>query len=379
MIIALDHTIPYWEDAFSGIGEIRLHSGGDLKPENIRGAEALIVRSTTPIYASLLDGSNVRFVGAASAGIDHIDLDYLRKRGIHFSYAAGCNADAVSEYIFTALYVLAVRGEWELKKRSLGVIGVGNVGSRVAKKAKALGMEVLLCDPPLRDRTGDAVFQSFDRILEADILTFHVPLVFDGSYPTWHMLDRKILNRLSPRQILINTSRGAVFEDMELKAALNERKIGNTVLDVWEGEPRIDYALMGLVDIGTPHIAGAGQDGKIRATETVRRELCDFFRLRPPGNMDSLYPKSRSLRPAGGSEGQTAIVSVLLQALDIVKEDLKLRALKSLSEESAAENFGRLRSDLSLRPEFRHFAVQLSERQRNLAKTFESLGFQLGS
>ncbi len=375
MIIALDRTIPYWEHAFSDIGEIRPLSAAGITPEHIRGADALIVRSTTPVNASLIEGSSIRFVGAASAGIDHVDTDYLKRCGIHFSYAAGCNADAVSEYVFTALYVLAARGKWGLKEKSLGVIGVGNVGSRVAKKAESLGMKVLLCDPPLRDQTGDVEFQSLDAVLQADILSFHVPLTVEGRYPTRHMLNRNVLDRLSPRQVLINTSRGAVFDNQELKSAIEKGKISSIVLDVWEGEPRIDYHLMELADIGTPHIAGAGQDGRIRATEIIRRELCRFFRLQAPGNMDLLYPKLRRLRPAAGSEGQEAVVSALLKARNIMRQDIKLRALKSLSAQRAGQGFVRLRNKTSLRPEFRHFAVRLSQRQKDLAKTFLSLGF----
>lgn len=136
MLIAVDWAIPYWDEAFSEIGSIRPFSAADLKPADIRDADALVVRSVTRVDASLLEGSSVRFVAAASAGTDHIDQDYLRSRGIHFSYAAGCNADSVSEYVFTALHVLASRKNWNLKGKSLAVIGVGNVGSRVVKKAR---------------------------------------------------------------------------------------------------------------------------------------------------------------------------------------------------------------------------------------------------
>ena len=376
MIIALDQAIPYWEDAFSEFGEIRPFPARDLKPENIRGAEALIVRTVTPVNASLLDGSRVRFVAAASAGTDHIDQDYLNRRGISFCYAAGCNADAASEYVIAALQAIAFRKKWNLKGKSLAVIGVGNVGSRVVKKTRALGMEVLLCDPPLRDLTGDSRYLDLDGVLEADILSFHVPLVSEGPYPTRHMIDRNVLARLSSGQFLINCARGAVLNNRDLKSALMERELGGAVLDVWEGEPRIDYDLLDLVDIGTPHIAGSGLDGKIGATEMVRKGLSGYCGIQPRANMPSPYPKPRMIRPERGSSGQAAISSVIRQVYDIVGDDVKLRALKRMGTERAAESFQRLRSEYRLRPEFRHFAVDLTQ-HGNLAEAFSALGFKL--
>jgi erythronate-4-phosphate dehydrogenase len=370
MIIAADSAIPYREEAFAELGNLRLYSAGNLKSEDIRDAEALAVRSVTPVNASLLDGSSIRFVAAASAGIDHVDQDYLKARGIHFAYAAGCNADSVSEYIFTALYLVASRRNWKLKDKSLAIIGVGNVGSRVARKARALGMEVLLCDPPLRDATGDTAYRSFNEVLAADILTFHVPLQHKGLYPTWHLLDRSILNRLSSKQYLLNTSRGAVVDNQSLKAALQEGRIEGAVLDVWEGEPSFDEALLKLVDIATPHIAGTAIDAKIRATEMARDALCRFLEIRPSCDLTSFYPKSSSLTPAHGIEAQENILSVLLQAFDIRKADVEFRAFTGLSAEQAATAFEKLRTKGPLRPEFRHFAVDLDERQL-------ALGFQI--
>jgi erythronate-4-phosphate dehydrogenase len=377
MIIALDRAMPYWEEAFSKLGEIRLFSGSDLKPEAIRDADALIVRSVTPVRAPLLDNSSVRFVAAACAGIDHIDLAYLKKRGITFAYAAGCNANSVSEYIFAALHVIAARRGWKLKSKSLAVIGVGNVGSRVARKARALGMEVLLCDPPLRDRTGNAQYQSYDDVLKADILSFHVPLAREGPYPTWHMLDRRTLDRLSPEQFLINSSRGAVFDNRELKCALQEEKIAGVVLDVWEGEPQIDFSLLELIDIGTPHLAGTTLDGKIKATEMVCEEFCRFFGLKSSKSMGELYPGPQKIHPANGDSDLSAILSVLRQIYDITQNDADLRALGTLPKEHAAENFEHLRTSQVLRPEFPHFVIELEERQKDLADIFIGLGFKV--
>jgi len=379
MIIAVDEEIPFWEEAFTPFGEVRPFTGRGLKTHDLRDVDALIVRSITPVNASLLDGTSVRFVGGASAGFDNIDRDFLRDRGIAFHCAAGCNADSVSEYIITALHIIASRRNWTLKEKSIAVIGVGNVGSRVVKKAGALGMRVYLCDPPLRDLTGDSRYRPLDDVLQADILTFHVPLTSGGAYPTWHMLDRKILERLSPEQVVINSSRGPVFDSRELKTALEARKISGAVLDVWEGEPVIDYSLLEMVDIGTPHIAGTALDGKIRATEMIREELGRFCGIRLPGFADSKYPPATRISPGQGTTGQDAVASVLLQVFDLLSKDAALRALHSIPVEQAAAGFDKLRANHPLRLEFRHFIVGLAEIHKDLANTFLALGFKIGN
>lgn len=371
MILAIDRAIPYWAEAFSEFGELRPFSAEKLKPKDIRDADALVVRSVTQVDASLLEGSSTRFVAAASAGFDHIDREYLATRGIGFGYAAGCNAVAVSEYITTVLVVIASRRNWDLSQKSIAVIGVGHVGSLVAKKAQALGMEVLLCDPPLRDLTGDSRYLDFEDVVGADILSFHVPLVSKGRYPTRHMVDQVLLDRLSQNQYLINSSRGAVINNSELKMALGKGRIEGAVLDVWEGEPQIDFSLLDLVDIGTPHIAGTALDGKIRATEMARDELCSFFKMQASWNAEALYPKEKVIRPSGQSAGQDAVLSTILQAFDISGSDAGLRGTKTASD------FIQLRINHPLRPEFRHFRIDLRDQDSELQNIFIGLGFKV--
>lgn len=377
MIVALDEELPYWEGAFAGLGEILLFNGRSVRPEEIRHADALVVRSITKLNAALLQGSSVRFVASASAGIDHVDRDYLKRSGIHFGYSAGCNAEAVSEYVLTALYIIADRKNWDLKRKSLAIIGVGNVGSRVEKKARAHGMQVLLCDPPLRDSTKDPRYRDFDEVIGADILTFHVPLVTQGPYPTWHMIDQRTLDRLAPTQFLLNTARGAVFDNVALKTALADGKISGAVLDVWEGEPEIDYDLLKLADIGTPHIAGFGIDGKIRATEMAREELCRFFQIQSPWDTGPLVPEPVVISPEKGRTGRQLILSVLLQAFRILDHDSKLRDAGSVDPARLAEAFDTLRNRQPLRPEFRHYTVKLMGQNTLLAADFKALGFKV--
>lgn len=378
MIIAVDEAVPYWKEAFSDFGTLRPYSAKELKPADLRDVNVLIVRTVTPVNASLLDGSSVQFVAAASAGTDHVDREFLKSRGIRFSYAAGCNANSVSEYIVTALHHIACRRNWDLKEKSIAIVGVGNVGSRVAEKSRALGMEVLMCDPPLRESTGDPRYRFLDDVLGADILSFHVPLAVEGPYPTRHMVDRKFLERISPLQFLINSSRGAVLDGSEVRTALLERRIEGVVIDVWEEEPRMDFSLLELSDIGTPHIAGNALDGKIRATEMTMKALCEYLDIRPERRIRPIYPEDRVLKPAPETDGQESVLSVLLQAFDLRKEDADLRAQRDATPDMAAEGFERLRTRKPLRPEFPHFIVDLDKRHIHLAGIFTALGFKTG-
>jgi erythronate-4-phosphate dehydrogenase len=376
MIIAADEAIPYLQAAFAGVGELKLFSGRSVRREDVRGADALVVRSVTKVGADLLEGSSVRFVGTATIGTDHIDLDYLSARGIRIANAAGSNARSVAEYVTAALLETAEAKGWRLSKKSIAAIGVGHVGSLVEKVAAALGMKVLLCDPPLRESTGDKRYGFLDDVLGADILSLHVPLTKAGPYPTWHMIDGGVLGRLTPRQYLINTSRGAVVCGPDLKRALRERRIEGAILDVWEGEPKIDYDLLDLVDLGTSHIAGFSMDGKVCGTAMVLEALCRFFGIEHRWDSRSIFPEPQRLRPQAGLEGQMAVRSVVRQAYDIRRDDASLRALKGMPGDAAAQRFDRLRIDYPLRPEFRHFVVELAEGS-SLASTFRALGFQV--
>ena len=378
MIITVDEAIPYWEEAFGGLGETRPFSGRNLGKKAILDADALVVRTVAPIHAPLLDGSKVRLVASASAGTDHVDQEYLKARGIGFEYAPGCNANAVSEYLSVALSVFADRRGWHLEGRSLAVIGAGHVGSLVAEKAKALGMDVALCDPPLRDLTGNSRYRDFADVLGADFLSFHVPLTARGAYPTYHMLRKEVLDRLAAHQVVINASRGAVICNRDLKEAVLGKKIEGAILDVWENEPEIDYSLLDIIDIGTPHIAGSSLDGKVRATEMVCRALHRFFGIPDPWNGERQFAQPTLLFPDPKSEGREALRSVLLQAYNILEDDGNLRQLgTAASTEKAGPGFDLLRSSYNFRPEFRHFIVVLNERSLQLSGTFKSLGFQV--
>lgn len=378
MIIAIDEAIPYLQEAFGAAGEIRPFSSRSVGPIDVRDADALVVRSVTRVGPDLLAGSSVRFVGTASVGTDHLDLTYLRGRGIRIANAAGCNANAVAEYLVAALTAVAERKGWDLTGKSIGIIGVGHIGSLVEKKTAALGMKPLLCDPPLREITGDSRYGFLEDVLGADILSLHVPLTAEGPHPTRHMIDHSVLLRLSARQFVINTSRGAVVSGDALKRALRERRIAGAVLDVWEDEPQIDFELLDLVDIGTAHIAGFSQEGKARGTAMVLDALCHFLGVEARWDGRGIVFGHAGLRPQEGTEGQDAVRSVVSQAYDIWRDDKSLRALKEMPAATAAEAFDRLRTSYPFRREFSHFIVELPE-GTGIAGTFRGLGFQVST
>lgn len=377
MIIAVDKAIPFWQETFSLLGLVRPFSGRHVTNRDIRDADALIVRSVTAVDKDLLERSSVRFVATATVGTDHLDLKYLKSCGIAVASAAGSSANAVSEYTTGALLAVAGKRGWNLAKMSLGIIGAGNIGKKVEIKARALGMTVLLCDPPLKDLTDDPKYLPFDEILQSDILTFHVPLILDGPYPTWHMINQETLIHLSQRQFLINSSRGAVFNQDDVKAALQEGKIAGVALDVWHDEPKVDYGLLNLADIGTAHIAGYSLDARIRATEMIFQQLCSFCGVSLSWENHGHYPKTMQIALDRNCRGENAIQKAVLEAYDILEDDQNLRALEVLPETEAARGFERLRTDYKLRPEFSHFAVQLALEHRAKAKFFAELGFQM--
>jgi erythronate-4-phosphate dehydrogenase len=376
MIIAIDEAIPYLQSALAPVGEVRPFTGRSVRAADLRGAEALIVRSVTRVDAHLLDGSSVRFLGTVTIGTDHLDLEFLKAGGIRVANAAGSNANAVSEWVMASLLVTAGRRGWKLPGKSIGIIGAGHIGSLVEKKTGALGMEVLLCDPPLRESTGDPRYGFLDQVLHADVLTLHVPLTTQGPYPTFHMVDRKLLERLSRRQVVINSSRGSVVCGSDLKHALREQHLGGAILDVWEGEPMIDSDLLALTDLGTPHIAGSSLDGKVRGTMMIFQELCRYFQVRPEWDAGSLFPPPRKLCVEHGARGQEAVRAIVLQAYDVLKDDAELRSLSQSGGTAPLFSLDRLRDAYALRPEFSNFLVEVPE-ESGLQPIFTAIGFRV--
>ena len=278
MKIVVDDKIPYIREKLAVIAsEVVSLPGARISADDVIDADALIVRTRTRCDEQLLKGSRVQFVATATIGYDHVDVDYLNKAGICWTNCPGCNAGSVAQYVECALLLL--QQNLCLSQSTIGIVGCGHVGSKVKAVAERLGMQVLVCDPPL----GDDSFVSLDVIeKEADVITFHVPLTKEGPHATYHLADQVFFSRLSRVPYIINTSRGEVVDGKALLAALQDGRVRDAVIDVWENEPFLDTQLLQRVFIGTPHIAGYSADGKVNADNMVIAALCQHFNIQHP-------------------------------------------------------------------------------------------------
>ena len=283
MKIVADDKIPYIREQLGRLAdEVVYLPGAAITADDVRDADALVVRTRTRCDEQLLGGSRVQMVATATIGYDHIDTAYMQRAGIEWTNCPGCNSGSVAQYVECALLLLQREKHLALSDMTIGIVGCGHVGSKVRAVAERMGMRVLVCDPLL----GQADFVSLDIIeREADIITFHVPLTRDGEHATWHMADDGFMHRISRVPIIINTSRGEVVDNEALLRALNNGRVADAVLDVWEHEPQLNTALLQRVFIGTPHIAGYSADGKTNADNMVIDALCRHFRLPHPGTI----------------------------------------------------------------------------------------------
>ena len=278
MKIVIDHKIPYIKKAIEKIAdEVVFLPGHAFTREVVKDADALIVRTRTHCTRELLEGSQVKFIATATIGYDHIDVDYCREAGITWTNCPGCNAGSVEQYVHSVLLLLEREKGLELEKSTIGIVGVGHVGSRVKRMAESLGMRVLLNDPPRADK-GEQGFVDLETIArECDVITFHTPLNREGTYATYHLVDEDFLFSLKRTPYIINSSRGEVVDTASLLAALSAGKVKDAIIDTWEYEPNISRELMEVALISTPHIAGYSADGKANATRMSLEALCEFF------------------------------------------------------------------------------------------------------
>ena len=348
-------------------------AGRAITREHLRNADMLLVRSVTKVDAALLEATAVRFVASATSGIDHVDLDYLRARGIHFSYAPGSNAESVAEYVVCSVLVrLAAEGR-TTAGLTAGIIGCGHVGSRVTQKFEALGIRCLLNDPPLKDATGDSRYVDWDTALDADIVTLHVPLTDDGPYPTRHLVDASRLGRMRRHVLLINTARGGVIDEAALIERLNEQPQTQVVIDCWDGEPDINRTLLSRAVLGTAHIAGYSYDGKLRATEMIYRDACTFL------GVPAKWTAALNAHPGGyivdTHEDNEAVRRAVIACYDVRADDALLRFALAMAPEHMAPYFDGLRRDYRRRREFSALRVTSHRRREQLAATLQGLGF----
>ena len=377
MKIIADENIPCVEQAFASLGEVTLLPGRGMQPGQVHDADILLVRSVTSVDQALLQDSAVCFVGSATIGFDHVDRAWLQQQGIGFSTAPGSNAVSAAEYVVSALLLMAQRKGFDLKQKTVGIIGCGNVGSRLRSRLAALGMRSMVNDPPLQAQGGHDDFVSLDEVLQADVISVHVPYTRDGLHPTHHLVDAAVLQKLPTDALFINTSRGAVTDNDALNRLLGERADLSVVLDVWEGEPAINTQLLERVCIGTPHIAGYSLDGKLRGTEMIYRAACEFFGQAGQWRAADSLPAAAVIEIA---ETENLSFAALLHrtvsaCYDICADDARLRSMLALPADAQPAFFDRLRKEYPVRREFSETAVSLDPALDELAQLLRGLGF----
>lgn len=345
MKIIVDDKIPFIKEAIEKIAdEVVYAPGKDFTPSLVKDADALIIRTRTRCNRELLEGSKVKFIATATIGFDHIDAEYCREAGITWTNAPGCNSASVAQYLQSSLILLQTLKGINLPEVTIGIIGVGNVGSKVAKVAQELGMRVLLNDLPREDREGKQGFSSLQTLAEeCDVLTFHVPLYKEGKYKTFHLADEVFFQSLKRKPVIINTSRGEVIQTDALLKALNSRMISDAIIDVWEHEPEINRDLLEKTFIGTPHIAGYSADGKANATRMSLDAICNFFQIKGDYEINAPAPVSPIIHAKNHEEA-------VLQMYNPTEDSNRLK--------NQPELFETLRGDYPLRREEKAYIIK---------------------
>ncbi len=373
MKIVVDDKIPYIYGALEPYAEVVYLPGSKTTPEVVKDADALITRTRTKCNEALLSGSSVKIIASATIGYDHIDTDYCDRAGIKWTNAPGCNAKSVEQYIASVLMVMAEKKAMTLVGKTIGIVGVGNVGSKVAKVAEILGMRVLLNDPPRARAEGEKGFTGLETILEeSDFITLHVPLNMDGVDATYHLADEKLFARMSRKPIIINSCRGEVVKTADLKQAILKGQVSGAIIDCWEDEPDIDTELLALVDLATPHIAGYSRDGKAKGTEMSVQAVSKFLGLGAKNwkVSDVEKPANPEILIDGTNKTIQQILSeAILATYDIREDDARLR--------NSISTFEKQRGDYPVRREFPAFTVYGKINNIKVIEKLKKLGFKM--
>lgn len=366
--IVADSKIPYLQGVLEPYAEMVYLSPEKIDREAVKDADALIIRTRTKCDARLLEGSRVKMIATATIGFDHIDRDYCREAGIVWKNAPGCNASSVGQYVICALSMLLARNGGTLEGKTLGIVGLGNVGQAVEAACAPFGLSILRCDPPRAKREGTDSFVSLDRIArEADVITFHTPLTRTGDHPTFHLADEAFFDALLNKPVIVNSARGEVIDEVAMLKAYQEGKISEMIVDCWEHEPHINPNLMANTYLSTPHIAGYSADGKSNATKMAVANVAEFFGIDvntgsvcPPGAPDPVIDAAQY--------PEDTLTEILLRTYNPSDDSARLR--------EKPEQFEKQRGDYPLRREFG--AYTLYNVREELRPVLEQVGFRLG-
>ncbi len=380
MKIVADHAIPRVAAAFAALGEVELIPGREIDAARLRDCRCLVVRTHTRVDAALLENTPVEFVASPTIGTDHVDLAYLERAGIGFANAPGCNAEAAAEYVISGLFALSASRNFDPRQRRVGIVGFGNVGSRLQHKLVALGCECLVCDPPLAAAGGST--QSFvdlpTLLHECDLISLHVPLTRSGEHPTFHLLDRERLGMLGPDCILVNAARGEVIDNAALAELLRRRDDLQVFLDTWEAEPLVSRELLQRVALATPHIAGYSVEGRLRGTQMVLDASSAHFGLPTTWRMQQELPPARELvlPPAGSAlEGWQTLFR---QHCDIWRDHAALVGGCDLEDALFRRHFDGLRRVYPERREYENCVITQTD-SRLAPEDLVELGFRVAA
>jgi erythronate-4-phosphate dehydrogenase len=373
MKIIADDKIPFLRGVLEPLAEVLYLPGNKISRKNLMDADALLIRTRTKCTEELLKGTAVKFIGTATIGFDHIDTQYCEKNGIAWTNAPGCNSASVRQYISAALLKLASEFRFELSSKTIGIVGVGNVGSKVESFARAMGMKVLLNDPPRARAEGADGFVSLGTVLyESDIVTVHVPLNVVGEDTTWHLFNAQSFRKMRKGTWFINTSRGEVVDSAALRNSLENGKLGGAILDVWEHEPDIDTALMANTFLSTPHIAGYSTDGKANGTSMIVRALSDHFGL----PMKKWYPEDLPLPekeiiqiPCKGKTPQEIVGTAVMHTYNIDEDNIRLKF--------SPADFEKLRGEYPVRREFDAYKIKSEGCPKKINSLLREIGFNV--
>ncbi len=367
--IIADPNIPLLEN-FDSIGSVIQAPGREWTNDLIRDADILLTRSVTTVNANLLQGSQVKFVGTATSGFDHVDRQYLDQHGIHFSFCPGSNANSVAEYVLSAILVVT-EPERSLQGMTAGIIGCGHVGGRVAELLQAVGINTILNDPPLKDQTGDDQYRTLQEALSADIVTLHTPLTSEGKHPTCNLITDQQLQQMKPNVIFMNAARGGIVDEKALLKRIKKYPQMKTVIDCWKNEPAIDHDLLRNVTLGTPHIAGYSYDGKVKATKMLYTSLCDFLEIESDWHEAENHEEQLML--SGVKDERQALCESVFSCYDIRIDDHNMKGLLTMNLPDSEIAFDQLRKEYRLRREFGSVMVKFIEYETLLDK----IGFRL--
>lgn len=377
MKIVADENIPLVDEFFSQLGAVVRLSGRNMTSDDVRDADALIVRSVTKVNQELLQGSRVKFVGTCTIGVDHLDDVYLDAQTIRWSSAPGCNANSVVEYVYAALCHLDIN--WLPVK--FGIIGCGNVGGLLYKRLKAQGVDVRCYDPNLT-LAQNPDLTTLEEVLACDVISMHTPLVTTGAHPSFHLIGHHELQQLKEGAVLINCGRGAVIDNQALLETLALRSDLRVVLDVWEPEPDISLELLDRVLLGSPHIAGYSYDGKLNGTEMIYHALCKHFNVAPQTSLMQLVPSlddnQLDINEKNAGDIFAIVKHLIKQVYDIATDDARLR---DIARDALAgrihfgEGFDGLRKFYPKRREFHNYQVHMESLTETNKEWLRVLGF----